>query len=75
MRECGLRPKAAQLFKRTTLSEHLEPISENKLDRQFNPESPNQCWVSDITYLRTQHGWAYCAVILDLFSSLSRVSH
>jgi len=31
-------------------------------------EEPNRVWVSDITYVRTEEGWLYVAVILDLFS-------
>jgi len=29
---------------------------------------PNLAWVTDITYLHTNKGWLYVAVILDLFS-------
>jgi transposase InsO family protein len=68
MKELGLKPKAAKVFKKTTLSDHCQSVAENKLDRQFRPEKPNQCWVADITYLRTRNGWAYLAVVIDLFS-------
>jgi len=30
--------------------------------------APNISWVTDITYIRTQEGWLYLAVVLDLFS-------
>lgn len=43
-------------------------IADNRLDRQFNPASPNQAWVSDITYVRTCEGFLYVATVLDLFS-------
>jgi putative transposase len=43
-------------------------IAENLLDRQFNPDQPNQAWVSDITYVRTYEGFLYVATVLDLFS-------
>jgi len=36
--------------------------------RDFSAEAPNRRWVGDITYLRTEQGWLYLAVILDLFS-------
>jgi transposase InsO family protein len=36
----------------TTDSNHNEPIAENLLNRQFNPEQMNTAWVSDLTYLR-----------------------
>jgi putative transposase len=41
---------------------------DNTLDRQFNVEAPDKAWVTDITYIRTQEGFAYLAVVLDLFS-------
>jgi len=43
-------------------------IAANVLDRQFNPDHPNQAWVSDITYVRTEEGWSYLAAVLDTFS-------
>ena len=46
----------------------LGSIADNILDRNFNPERPNQAWVSDITYVRTHEGFLYVATVLDLFS-------
>src|SRR5690606_22587779 len=40
----------------------------NILQRQFNPEAPNESSVTDITHIRTHKGWLYLAVVLDLFS-------
>ena len=40
---------------------------ENILNRDFSAEKPNQKWVTDITYVLTQHGWAYWSTIKDLF--------
>ena len=31
-------------------------------------EEPNQAYASDITYIWTQEGWLYLAVVIDLFS-------
>lgn len=36
------------------------------LDRQFDVEAPDRVWVTDITYIRTQEGFAYLAVVIDL---------
>ncbi|EMY9076462.1 IS3 family transposase, partial [Salmonella enterica] len=36
--------------------------------RQFNPDAPDERWVTDITYIRTHEGWLYLAVVVDLFS-------
>jgi putative transposase len=43
-------------------------IAPNLLDRQFEATAPNQRWVADFTYIWTQEGWLYFAVVLDLFS-------
>lgn len=68
MRENAIRPKTRRKFKMTTDSKHSKPIYENTLARQFNTKTPNQRWVSDITYIPTVEGWLYLAVIMDLFS-------
>ena len=34
----------------------------------FTPTAPNQVWTSDITYLWTDEGWLYLAIVLDLFN-------
>jgi transposase InsO family protein len=69
MREAGLsglsRPKRRV---KTTDSAHDQPIAQNKLERNFTAEKPDQKWVSDLTYLPTTEGWLYLAVVLDLFS-------
>jgi putative transposase len=43
-------------------------IAPNLLDRQFEATAPNQRWVADFTYIWTEEGWLYFAVVLDLFS-------
>jgi putative transposase len=68
MREVGLRGKVRRRFKRTTDSEHVLPLAPNTLDRQFAVQEPDRVWASDITYLEVASGFAYLAVIVDLFS-------
>jgi transposase InsO family protein len=51
----------------TTDGDHAEPVFDNVLDRDFSPTAPNQAWVCDITYIWTHAGWAYLAVVLDLY--------
>ena len=41
---------------------------DNTLDRQFEVASPDRVWVTDITYIKTYEGFAYLAVVIDLFS-------
>jgi len=53
---------------RTTDSNHEHPLAANLLDRQFEQESINQAWASDITYVATDEGWLYVASVMDLCS-------
>lgn len=48
--------------------EHSLPVSENLLKQDFFASSPNQKWSGDITYLRTDEGWLYLPVVIDLWS-------
>lgn len=69
MRERGLLARRRRPFRpKTTDSNHRHPIAENKLERAFKQPAPNQAWVGDITYIRTDEGWLYLAVLIDLFS-------
>ena len=43
-------------------------IAPNRLQREFTVDTPDQAWVTDITYIRTWQGWLYLAVVLDLYS-------
>jgi transposase InsO family protein len=70
MREDGLVGKKAQQFRKTTQSDHADPVAPNLLDQNFTVETPNTVWAGDITYLRTREGWLYLAVLLDLYSRL-----
>ena len=68
MREHGIRARHKRKFKVTTDSKHKLPIAPNLLDRHFAPAAPNHVWTSDITYLWTDEGWLYLAIVLDLFN-------
>lgn len=68
MNEAGVFVRYRKKYKVTTNSKHKQPVFENKLNRQFIVEKPNQAYVSDITYIWTQEGWLYLAVVVDLFS-------
>lgn len=68
MREMGLQGVPKKRFRRTTDSEHNQPVAPNVLERNFTVDRANQVWATDITYIRTWEGWLYLAVILDLFS-------
>ena len=68
MKEAAVFVRYRKKYKATTDSNHKKPLFENVLNRQFKVEKPNQAYVSDITYLWTQEGWLYLAVVIDLFS-------
>lgn len=68
MQFIGIKSKTARKFKVTTDSNHHEPVSPNLLAQDFSVEMPNTVWTSDITYLRTESGWQYLTVILELFN-------
>ena len=64
----GIRAKGRRRFKVTTDSRHDLPIAPNLLDRQFMPAEPDTVWAGDITYIATDEGWLFLAVVIDLFS-------
>lgn len=68
MKAMNLIVKQKRQYNVTTDSNHHFPVAENVLDRQFSPPGPNQVWATDITYLWTQQGWVYLAVVIDLYS-------
>lgn len=68
MRQHGLVAKMTVRFRRTAKAGYREQVVPNRLDRQFNVPSPNQVWAADITYVPTQAGFVYLAVVIDLFS-------
>jgi len=68
MKVLNLKVKQKRKYKVTTDSKHHLPVAENVLKRQFSPTGPNQAWGTDVTYLWTQEGWIYLAVVIDLYS-------
>ena len=68
MRGMGITPPAPRRHRRTTVQNPAHPAAPNELARDFTATRPNERWVTDITYVWTDEGWAYVAVILDLFS-------
>ena len=63
MRQNGRRARQKRRFRRTTDSNHAQPIAPNLLERQFEPQAPNQVWATDVTYIHTAEGWLYLAVL------------
>ena len=67
MRQARIMPKAIRRFRVTTDSRNTK-ASPNLLNRVFQADRPNACWLSDITFIPTREGWLYLAAILDLYS-------
>jgi putative transposase len=69
MHRHGIRARASRRYRVcTTDSKHSLPVAENLLDQNFVANRPDQVWLADITYISTDEGWLYLAVILDLFT-------
>jgi putative transposase len=52
---------------RTTNSRHSLPVFGNLLSGKVL-SAPNEAWVSDLTYIRTDEGFLYAALITDAYS-------
>ncbi|MBJ2131144.1 IS3 family transposase [Alteromonas sp. IB21] len=68
MKEADVSVRRRRKYKVTTNSDHQQPVFDNVLSRDFDAQKPDQAYVSDITYIWTQEGWLYLAVVIDLFS-------
>ena len=69
MKVLNLKVKQKCKYKVTTDSNHWLPIAENVVGSAVSPSGSNQAWGTNITYLWTQQGWIYLAVVIDLYSS------
>jgi transposase InsO family protein len=68
MQQHGIRARGKRRFRVTTDSRHGLPIAPNLLNRNFTVPAPNRVWAGDMTYIQTEEGWLFLAVVLDLFS-------
>jgi len=68
MQEAGVQVRHKKKYKVTTKSNHKLPLFDNLLARQFDVAEPDKVYASDITYIWTQEGWLYLAVVIDLYS-------
>lgn len=69
MQQHGIQARGKRRFRiATTDSNHPLPIAPNLLERNFTVRLPNTVWTGDVTYIATDQGWLYLAVVIDLFS-------
>jgi putative transposase len=68
MQRHGTRARGKRRFKLTTDSRHDLPISPNVLNREFTVSEPDKLWVGDISYIASDEGCLFLAVVIDLFS-------
>jgi putative transposase len=68
MQRLGLRSNSCKRYKHRVNAKSSAIACPNLLQRQFKTTRTNQVWVGDITYIPTDQGWLYLAVVIDLFS-------
>ena len=68
MRQNSITVKRNKKFKATTDSNHSFNIAPNLLNRDFCADRPNRKRVGNISYVWTQEGWLYLAVIFEMHS-------
>ena len=69
LREQGLLVASRKKYIRTTNSWHYYKKWPDLL-HDYEPYGPDQVWVSDITFLRTENGFIYLSLITDAYSRL-----
>ena len=70
MKQHGIRARHQRRYKATTDSRHDSPVAPNLLDRNFEPTRPDQTWTTDITFIPSNEGWLYLAVVMDLYTRM-----
>ena len=68
MKEAKVKAKQRKKYKVTTNSNHKQPVFENLLNREFEIANLDMVYAADVTYVWTQEGWLYLAVVIDLCS-------
>jgi len=68
MKENGLYPETVKKYKPYPKQKSDAKYSENVVKQEFNFNESNECWAGDITYIKTELGWVYLSVVIDLFN-------
>ena len=70
MRDSGLAGAVRGRTFKTTIADDTTAWPADLVCREFTASSPNQLWVSDLTYVATWQGFVYVAFVIDVFSRL-----
>lgn len=68
MRENGFYPETRKKYSPYRNGKTDGRFKKNIVRQQFHQDGPNQVWAGDITYIKTNIGWVYLAVVIDLFN-------
>ena len=68
MKEHSLKASQPRRYQPRTSDGRADAPTPNLLVDQSSPQHPNEVWVGDITFVATQQGWRYLAVVMDLYS-------
>jgi putative transposase len=68
MRHSGLAGVVRGKTQRTTTPGSNLVAAADLVKRRFTASRPDELWVADFTYVRTWEGWAYLAIVLDVYS-------
>ena len=81
MRNLGIKGVVRGKKVVTTNPDTSQPCPDDKVNRLFKADRPNQLWVSDFTYVPTWSGTVYVAFVIDVFARrivgwrVSRTAH
>lgn len=68
MRELGMNGVVRGRRHRTTIPAKDGVRAGDRLNRDFEADTPNLVWVADFTYVSAWTGWAYVAFVFDAYS-------
>ena len=64
----GIQAQIGCKRRSATYGGKLSIVVDNALNKQFEVGKPDQFWVTDIIYIKIYEGFAYLAVVIDLYS-------
>ncbi len=68
MRRNGLYPVSTRKYRAGRGRTVRETYSPDELKQEFRVEKPGKILAGDITYIRTNMGWVYLAIVMDLYN-------